>query len=141
MLSIDFTLAIQIVNFLMLLIALNILLYKPIRGILARRQEEQSSLENCIEAFQTRSDRNEKSIEEGNLQARKEGFSEKEALKNSGHEKETGVLQNAISAAEEKVGNARKDIDAKVADVRKTLEEQIVLFSNDLAEKILGRSI
>lgn len=141
MLEIDKTLFIQIANFLLLLFFLNILLYKPIRGILAKRSEEQNSLQKSIDEYQTRSDQSEKGIEEGKLRARKEGATEKEGLKGQGLEKERGILHKASTAAEEKKVNARKDMEAKISDVRSSLEDQVAVFSHELAEKILGRSL
>jgi len=141
MLSIDYTILIQVANFLVLLVFLNIFLYKPIRGILAKRHEEESALQNSIEGYQSQSDQKERGIEEGQILARKEGSSVKEGLKGQGLEKEQGILQEAHSTAEKKIGTARKDLDTKIGDVRKSLEDQIAAFSSDLAEKILGRSI
>ncbi len=141
MLAIDYTVLIQIVNFLALLFLLNILLYKPIRGILARRYEEERSLKESIENYNLRAHQNEKGIEEGTILARKEGTVEKMGIKEQGLEKEQGILQDAHAVAEEKVGKARKEIESRVGDVRKSLEDQVALFSNELAEKILGRKI
>ena len=141
MLKIDYSLLIQIVNFLLLLFLMNILLFKPIRKILTRRNEETSSLEQTIEDYQNRSDEDEKGIEEGLVLARKEGYKEKEGLKGQGIEAEKGVLQKAGSSAEEKIGTAKKELEKKMVDVRKALEDQVVSFSEELAEKILGRSI
>jgi F-type H+-transporting ATPase subunit b len=141
MLKIDFSLFVQIANFLLLLLLMNIFLFKPIRKILARRKEEINSLEGTIEGYQNRSDQDEKGIEEGTILARKEGHKEKENLKGQGLELEKGVLQKASSSAEEKIGNAKQEIENKIADVRKALEDQVASFSEELAEKILGRSI
>lgn len=141
MLEIDKTLFIQIANFLLLLFFLNIFLFKPIRGILAKRHEEQNSLQKSIEEYLTRSDQSEKGIEEGKIRARKEGAVEKEGLKGQGLEKERAILNKASSAAEERKINARKDIKAKVSDVHRTLQDQVADFSHELAEKILGRSL
>ena len=141
MLSVDNTLLIQIVNFLVLLFLLNIFLFKPIRGILAKRNEEEGSLKGSIEDYQARAEKSEKGVEEGKIQARKEGVSEKDSIKGQGLEKEQNILQEALRASEEKIGIARKDMDAKMDDVRKALEDQVAAFSNELAEKILGRSV
>lgn len=141
MLSVDLTLLIQIANFLVLLFLLNIFLFKPIRGILAKRNEEESALQESIDSFQSRADESEKGVIEGQSKARKEGVTEKDSLKGQGMEKEQGILQEAASAAEEKIGIAKKDMEAKMADVRKSLEDQVSAFSNELAEKILGRSV
>ncbi|MFP3910528.1 MAG: hypothetical protein ACLFUT_00500 [Desulfobacteraceae bacterium] len=141
MLNIDGTLILQIANFLVLLLVLNLILYRPIRRVLAQRDEEMSSRENTIESFQQKAQQYEKDIEEGMVRARKEGYTQKEALKAEGVEAEKGLLQEAGQSVEQKLGAARKDMEGKVADVRQALEGQISDFSNELAEKILGRSV
>ncbi|MFP4086971.1 MAG: hypothetical protein ACLFUL_09275 [Desulfobacteraceae bacterium] len=141
MLNIDGTLILQIANFLVLLLVLNLILYRPIRRVLAQRDEEMSSRENTIESFQQKAQQYEKDIEEGMVRARKEGYTQKEALKAEGVEAEKGLLQEAGQSVEQKLGAARKDMEGKVANVRQALEGQISDFSNELAEKILGRSV
>ena len=141
MIEINFSLLIQIVNFLLLLFLMNIFLYKPIRRILTRRNEETNSLEGSIADYQNRSDQDENSIKEGLALARKEGYKEKENLKGQGLEAEKGVLQKASSSAEEKIGNAKKELEKRMVEVRKALDDQVASFSEELAEKILGRSI
>jgi len=141
MLDINFTLFIQIANFLFLLVLLNIILFRPIRRILTQRNGETNLLEKTIEDYQKRSEQNEKNIEDGMVLARKDGFAEKEKFKGTGLEEEKGILQGANSSVEEKFGKAKSEMEMKMADVRKALEGQVAGFSTELAEKILGRSI
>ena len=141
MLSIDGTMILQIANFLVLLVVMNIILYKPIRGILAKRDEEMASRQKMIDDYQGRVQDNEEAIESGMVSARKEGYQEKESLKDLGQEEEKGVLQEAGAAVERKLTAAKKEIEAKVTAARETLESEITGFSNELAEKILGRSV
>ncbi len=141
MLEINFTLLLQVITFLLLVFLLNIILYRPIRKILAQRSEETDSLQGMIDEFQHRSEEGEKGIEEGMLQARKEGYVEKENLKGDGLEQEKGILQVANSRLEEKIGGARKELEKKISAARRALEGEMTNFSNELAEKILGRSI
>jgi F-type H+-transporting ATPase subunit b len=141
MLKIDLSLFIQIANFLLLLFLLNIFLYRPIRRVLNRRRDETDSLQKTIEDYHDRSDRNERGIEEGVVQARKDGFEEKENLKGQAVEEEKAILREAVSSVEEKKAEANRELGSKMADVKKILEEQVAGFSQELAEKILGRSI
>jgi F-type H+-transporting ATPase subunit b len=141
MLKIDSTLLIQIANFLLLLFFLNILLYRPIRKILNLRRDETNSLQKIIEDYHDRSERNERGIKEGVVQARKEGFEEKESLKGQALEEEKAILKEVGSSVEEKKEKANRELGSKIADVRKILEEQVAGFSQELAAKILGRSI
>lgn len=141
MLDINGTLILQIANFLVLILLMNVILYRPIRKMLSQRAEEMAGRESSIEGLKEKSDKYQKDIEEGVVAARKEGFNKKEALKAEGLEEEKGFLQEAGASVEQKMTAARKDIEGKTAEVRKALEEQIADFSNELAEKILGRSV
>ena len=141
MLNIDGTVILQIANFLVLLVVMNIILYKPIRGMLAKRDEEMASRQKMIDDCQGRVKGNEEAIESGMVSARKEGYQEKESLKVLGQEEEKGVLQEAGAAVERKLTAAKQEIEVKVAAARETLEREISDFSNELAEKILGRSV
>ncbi|MFH0845308.1 MAG: hypothetical protein V1930_07510 [Pseudomonadota bacterium] len=141
MLEINFSLVIQIVNFLVLLFLLNIFLYRPIRKILSERHNEMTSLQDMIGDFQTKLSQYKNDLEGKTLGARKEGFKEKEDLKNVGLEEERTLLQGAMSSAEQKMGTAREEIKGKMVDVRQSLQSEVDSFSKELAEKILGRSI
>ena len=141
MLNIDGTLLLQIANFLVLLFILNLILFKPIRRILSQREEEMNSRQKTIDGYQDSAEQSEKDIEEGMIQARKEGYTEKETLKVQGLEEEKGILQEAGAGVEQKLAAAKKEIEAKVEAAREALEGQIGSFSDELAQKILGRSI
>ena len=147
MLSVDFSLWplgslwLQVANFLLLLLLMNTLLYKPIRRILSQRKGEVDALEKTIEDYLNRSEQSEKGIEERKSGAQKQGHVEKENLKGQGLEEEKGILQAAGSLAEERISVAEKEMEMRIEDVRKALEGQVAAFSNELAEKILGRSI
>lgn len=141
MLNIDGTLILQIANFLVLLVVLNLILYKPIRTILKKREEEMASRQNMIDDYQGRVRGNEEAIESGMVLARKEGYQEKESLKAQGQEEEKGVLQEAGAAVERKLTAAKQEIETKMTAAREALENEISGFSDELAEKILGRSV
>jgi len=141
MLEIDVTLFFQIADFLLLLILLNILLYKPVRNIIRQRNEQVSSLQATVEDLSSKAQQEEVALKENVALARKEGFKEKENLKAQGIEEEKSIVQQAMTQAEQKVGAARSEIETTLAEVRKTLEEQVSIFSKELAEKILGRTV
>ena len=141
MLKVDYSLLIQITNFLLLLYLLNRILYRPIRRILAERAEQMNTYEGTIADLQERSAQDAESLEQNMKNARKEGFDRKEGLRGEGLEEEKGMLRQASTTAGERVGEAKAEIGRHVEDVRKTLEKDIGAFSQEVAEKILGRSI
>jgi len=141
MLEINNTLIIQIVNFLVLLFLLNIILYKPIRKILGKRKEEMSASEGTIADLTDRSSRLNEELEQNTTAARKDGFKEKEDSKNEGRVEEAKMVQNAAESVGEKVTKSREDTERNMAGLRQSLEKEVSLFSQELAEKVLGRSI
>jgi F-type H+-transporting ATPase subunit b len=137
----NFTLFFQIANFLFLLFVLNILLYRPIRKILGQRRDEMNSFEEMIEDFQGKSTQYAKELEENMVEARSDGYKEKETLKNAGLDEEKGMLREATSKTEAQINKAKEEIQRKALDARQSLEEEVAGFSRELAKKILGRSI
>jgi F-type H+-transporting ATPase subunit b len=140
-LAINYSLFIQIVNVLILLFILNIILYRPIRGILGQRKKEIDSFETMIGEFQEKSATRAEELEDSKVGARKEGFKAKEELKGVGLEQEKGMVQDALSSTMEKIDKAKLNIDDQMKNVRQSLENEVAVFSTELAEKILGRSV
>jgi F-type H+-transporting ATPase subunit b len=141
MLEINSSLFVQIANFLILILLMNLFLYKPIRDILRRRNEEMNRLEGLISDLGAKSAQQKNRIEEGLTQARKEGYQEKEGLKGVGLKEERALTLEAGAKADAKVGQAKSEIEVKIAEVRKALEDQVSMFSKELAQKVLGRTI
>lgn len=137
----DSTVFIQIVQILFLLFVLNMIFYRPIRRILSQRSDKEKDLHESIEGFREKSDQYLKDLEENYKGARGEGFKEKDMLKQAGTEAEKEILQEAISSAEVKIGKAKDEIDRSVTGVRESLEDELNMFSKELAEKILGRNV
>ena len=147
MLEIDYSLWpigalwIQVFNFLILMFFMNILLYKPIRSVVAKRKAEVNSLQGEIDDYQNSSDQNQKGINDGMILAQKDGFRIKDGFKAEGHDQGKQILGKAGVSVDEKLGKAKNDVDFQILEVRKSLESQINAFSMDMAEKVLGRTI
>lgn len=141
MLTVDITLIIQLANFLLILYLLNVLLYRPIRKILGRRGEEMKSLQDTIADLQNTSARYGKDLEEGMVSAKKTGLKEKENSIHLALGEEKEMLREASSSAGQKLSQVKKEIEHAVLGARQSLEKEMALFSKEMAEKILGRSI
>ena len=141
MLKIDYTIIIQIANFLFLLFLLNIIIYRPISKILGQRRGEMNAFQGMIEDFQERSSQHEDDLEERIIEARKQGNREKGDIMGAGLEEERGVLQEADSSAVQRIDRAKEEIERKAVHARQSLEKEVKVFSQELAEKILGKGI
>lgn len=137
----DYTLFLQLANFLFLLFILNIILYRPVRRVLGKRKAEIDGLQHSVSELEGNADRFAGRLEEGKAQARKMGTQEKETLRREGLEEEKKLLKEAASASGERMGQARGEMERKLLEARGALEKEVHLFSRELAEKILGRSV
>ncbi len=137
----DYTLFLQLANFLFLLFILNMLLYRPVRQILGKRKAEVDGLQNSVSELEGNANRFAGELEESMTQARKTGYQERESLKKQGLEEEKALLKEAASASGERMGLARTEMEIKLLEARGALEKELSLFSKELAEKILGRSV
>ncbi len=137
----DGSVVIQIVNFLFLIWALNMLLFRPIRGILAKRREKVDGLENQIETF--RSD----ALEQKNAyalrlkEARAKGVREKEALTDAAAEEEKKAVAKITEKAQAELAEIKKKIAAEVEGVRTSLMKEVDGYAKDITQKILGRAV
>jgi F-type H+-transporting ATPase subunit b len=137
----DYTLFLQVANFLFLLFILNILLYRPIRQILGKRKAEVEGLQHSVGELEGKAGRFAGELEESAAKARKAGYEEKESLKHQGLEEEKAVLKEAATASGERMGQARAEMEKKLLEAKGALERELSLFSKELAEKILGRNV
>ena len=85
---------IQIINFVFLVLVLNVLLYRPIRKILAQRKEKIGGLELSIETSDRDALEKDEAFAAGIKEARARGFKEKEALKQQATDEEKKIIAN-----------------------------------------------
>jgi F-type H+-transporting ATPase subunit b len=141
MLTIDYTLIIQLLNFLLLILLLNIIVFRPIRNILNKRKEEMSLDAGKAQEFGQKTEKYSAELQMNITGVRKNGIKEKESLKSEGIEEEQKMLKDTYSMMEDKTNRARAELEEKRIKARDSLQKEIKGFSTDLAEKFLGRGI
>ncbi len=137
----DGSVVIQIVNFLFLIWALNMILFRPIRGILVKRQEKVDGLENQIETFQSDALEQENAYALRLKEARAKGVKEKEALTNAAAEEEKKAVAKITEKAQADLAEVKKKITAEVDGVRISLMKEVDGYAKDITQKILGRAV
>lgn len=141
MISIDGSLIFQIVNFLVMIIVLNALLYKPIRKIIRERNEKISGYETDISGLTDQVDSRLKEIDDKLAEARRDGYLKKDELKGAGFEVEKEIVAKATDEAEGEIQKIKDQIKGEISSARETLKAEIEIFSRELAQKVLGRSL
>lgn len=136
-----YAMVIQIINFLILILLLNFIVYRPVRGILNKRMEDMDSSSTITDEWKRKIEKYSAELEDSIDSTRKEGLKERFGLREKGLTTEKELLQDAYSQVEEALGKAKNEIKKKISSARTSLQDEIDGFSRELAEKILGRSL
>ena len=137
----DGSVLIQIINFVFLIWVLNILLYRPIRKILARRKEKIDGLELSIEISDKDALEKDAAFAAGIKEARTRGFKEKEALMQQATDEEKTIIADIHSKAQAELAEVHDKIKKEAEVVRESLQKEVDNFANQLCQKILGRAV
>jgi F-type H+-transporting ATPase subunit b len=141
MISVDSSLFIQIANFLVLIWAMNVLVYRPIRNILRQRSEKIDGLKTGIDASAKRVEEKDKAYEDGIKNARAEGMKKRDALVEEAEAKEREIVAEINRKAQADLAKVREEIAKDVEAVRGALLQRVDEFSREIGQKILGRAV
>ncbi len=141
MIKIDGSLFIQIVNFLFLIWVLNVVLYRPIRNVLAKREEKVTGLETDISSFSTGATEKDEAYRTGIKDARIKGVQEKEKQVQAAEEEEKEIINKINQQAQANLAAVREKVKKEADDVRSSLLQEVDTFATQISEKILGRRV
>lgn len=141
MVSLNGTLIIQIINFLILIWALNTVLYKPIRRVLSQRNEKITGLENGIDQSEKLVLEKDQDLKSGIKQAREKGMKEKESLENEARAEEMKMIEKINEKARADLAEIREKISKEADEARQSLLKEVDSFAEDISRRILGRAV
>lgn len=141
LINLDKSLLVQMVNFLILLLILWRLLYRP---LLAKMQERTQAIQRSLEEAQTARAEIVRQQEENTArlrQAHAEAASIRErALKDAGEEQKR-LLEAARAEAQRIAETARAQLDADVRRARDELRREVAELATAVAEKLVRKSL
>jgi F-type H+-transporting ATPase subunit b len=141
MIDINSSLFIQLANFIILLIVLNIILLKPIRQIMQDREQGISSAFSDAKAAQ---DRMQNLLDQYNgslAEAKQKAATMYNALYQQGLDVGRDMIAAERSASGELLDKARGEIAEASAAARGDLRHEAEQLSQDISAKLLGRAV
>ena len=141
MIDIDITMPIHILNMLILIVIMNAVLYKPVRGIIRERLKKLGGLSSDIETFNKNAEQRmaefERKIAETHAKAKMELEAMRATTQASGAEKIAQIRREAETAKSSQLA----EVARQFAAVRETLKGELDGFAQAMAGKVLGRSL
>jgi len=141
MIDINIAFFYQLINFAVLLVALNLILFKPLRAIMREREQGISGAFSDSKAAQ---DRAQVLLEQYNISLA-ESKQKAAAAYNTFYQQGLDAQRDMIAAertkASELLDKARKEIAEAAAAARGDLRKEADKLSQDISTKLLGRAV
>jgi F-type H+-transporting ATPase subunit b len=139
--NLDLTFVIQLVNFLVLVLVLNLFLFKPIRKVLADRDTD-------VSGARARAAEVDKSVQEKMSQyearlreVKAQAAEDKSARKKEALAEEAAIVEKARGEASDSLAAIKNRVAKEATDAKELLREQARSLSLEICEKVLGRSL
>jgi F-type H+-transporting ATPase subunit b len=141
MIDIDKSLLIQIINFLILLITLNFILFKPIRQIMQEREQGISAAFGDAKSAQDRVQSLLDNYNASLAEAKQKATTAYNTLYQQGLDTQRDMIAAERAKAGEMLDKARAEIMAASATARGDLRKEAERLSQDITSKLLGRAV
>ncbi|BCA81205.1 ATP synthase F0 subunit B [Desulfuromonas sp. AOP6] len=141
MIEINGTIIVQFVNFIVLMVALNFILYKPLRSMLQKRKETIDGSHQRAKDLAVQVDEKMAAYQEKLQEAKIAASKEKAVMREEAVSKETGILSTARQNATETLETMKKKVSGEAEEARKALRSDAKTLASDIASKLLGRSL
>jgi F-type H+-transporting ATPase subunit b len=132
--SVNWTLGLQIFNFLLLLYILNTVLYRPLRAVLAKRKETIEGDHGHARGLQQQIDEKMASYQERLQAARVKGNEERAVLR-------AAASKAARLVATEKLQQLKVRVATEADAARMVLRSDVDALATQVASRILGRAL
>lgn len=141
MIDIDISLLYQLINFIILLIALNFILFKPIRQIMREREQGISSALEDAKAAQNRMQSLLENYNTSLAESKQKATAAYNAIYQQGLDAQRDMISAERTKAGEMLDKARAEIAAAANSARADLKKEAERLSQDITSKLLGRAV
>ncbi|HAJ28173.1 MAG TPA: hypothetical protein DCG53_13185 [Syntrophus sp. (in: bacteria)] len=141
MVDINLTLFVQMANFLVLIVILNYLLYKPILAILDRRKKRLDESEGEIKRLNETVEQKAAEYEEKLRLAKQDALGKKNEILKEAADSAKAIIDERRSKIPAMLAEFQGKVGQEVDAARRILKDQSQKISAEIAEKVLGRSL
>ena len=141
MISINATLVIQVIHFLILLYVLNRFMFQPILRLMVERNEHIEKTEKGVDEALGKTEELKQSFVSKVHQTRRDAAQERSELRESGIAETRELLERYKKKTEGIMAETDKEADEQVAMARPLMHDQVIVLAESVIEKMLGRRL
>ena len=137
MLDLNITLVFQLVNFFIAIFGLNILLIRPIREIIKKRNGVMDNLAGEADSFESQAAERLANYEAELARARQDAGLTREEGRNAGLTEQQGIVGTAQKSARDILADTRRSLRGQAVATLSELRNQVSDFSARLADRLI----
>lgn len=141
MVDINISLLIQIVNFLVLLVTLHFILFKPLLGIMQERQQTVSGAFTDSKSAQEKAQALLEQYNASLAESKQKATASYNALYQQGLDAQRDMITAERAKAGELLDKARAELATASAAARAEIRNEAEKLSQDISSKLLGRAV
>jgi len=141
MIDFNYTLIVQFFNFLILLILLNFLLFKPVLRAMGKREETINSLADRIQKAKEGMSMLEKEYEDAAREQKRPIIADKDSTIAEAHTVSMHIIEKARAELSGELERVKSEIESESKRVFDSLKTDVKRLSTEVARKILQRSL
>lgn len=141
LITINETMIIQVISFLILLFILNRVMFRPLRKVMTARDDHIKKITTDTSEARSRYESISGQIKDQEAETRRAAFKLKTELENQGGLEASSILTAAREEIAEANETARKEVNAKVAAARQDIQKESEVLATSIIETILERRL
>ena len=141
LITINETMIIQLISFLIFLYIINRVMFRPLRKVMAERDEHIKKIKADTSEAQNRFESINIQIRDQEAEARQAAFQLKAELEDQGSLEASSMLSAARQEIAEANESARKEVSAMVAAARQDIQKESEVLATNIIETILERRL
>ena len=141
MIHLDFSIAYQIILFLVLWVILNKVLFQPYLHLLAERERKTTGAQHDSTDLEHEGARLKAQYEEKISQAQAAGYAAKDAILQDGRQQREKILSQAREEATGTLEGVRNEVAAALEQERRLAAAEVATVAGEMVTKVLGRRV
>jgi F-type H+-transporting ATPase subunit b len=141
LISINETLIVQVISFLIFLYIINRIMFRPLRGVMADRENHIKNIQQDIVAAEDKIDSLTDRIREHESAVKMEAFAQKAKIEEAGGRQADEIFASTRKEIEAARDKAQKEVDDQVFEAKKFIKQESETLALSIMEKVLDRRL
>jgi F-type H+-transporting ATPase subunit b len=140
LISINETLILQVISFLLFLFIINRIMFRPLRNVMNERESHIDRIQQDIVSAQDEFEKLTNQIQAHELNVRNEAFKQRSQLEAVGMEQAAEIMASTREEIDAAKTRAQEKVDDQIAEARKHVQKEAESLAQNIMATVLYRS-